>query len=491
MSDAAALEYYQRISERFPQPPQDVRIAAEEAARNGLEGINDDVMAKVAFYPWQRRFWITVVVVLTVGFILDPVITGSILSAFLVVLYSLTVYGRMRITFTGILSDPPKQDLSHLVADDDLPMYTILMPAYDEPEVIRNLVRAVDEINYPHDRLELLLLLEEDDHRTLDALLEVELPASVRVLLVPPSEPRTKPKACNYGLHFARGKYVTIYDAEDIPQRYQLRYAVAMFENSPDNVVCLQARLDYFNDRQNLLTRFFSIEYATWFGCILPGLQALNMPIPLGGTSNHMRTDRLIELGGWDPYNVTEDADLGLRLAQNGYRTLVLDSVTMEEANSDTVNWIRQRSRWYKGYLQTWLVHMRRPRQSFQHVGFRGVLGMTTVIGLTPALAAVNLFAGLITVFFLVGLPSFLSGVFPPWVVYMGTAMFFFGNALVIFSSILAMIKMRKEHLVWACLLFPLYWFLMAVAATKAVYQLIVKPSYWEKTQHGLTEAGE
>ena len=166
MSDAAALEYYQRISERFPQPPQDVRIAAEEAARNGLEGINDDVMAKVAFYPWQRRFWITVVVVLTVGFILDPVITGSILSAFLVVLYSLTVYGRMRITFTGILSDPPKQDLLHLVADDDLPMYTILMPAYDEPEVIRNLVRAVDEIDYPHDRLELLLLLEEDDHRT-------------------------------------------------------------------------------------------------------------------------------------------------------------------------------------------------------------------------------------------------------------------------------------------------------------------------------------
>lgn len=488
MSEIANVpKSYDFYNSHFPQPPQEERERAAQIAIDGLAGLDKELMATYAFSPWQRNFWITVAILVVAGFAIWPVQVGSSLVGFLVVLYGLTLYSRSRITIMGLTSTARNENILP-VEIDDLPIYSILMPAFDEPEVIRNLVRAVDAIDYPKERLELLLLLEEDDNSTIDSLIGVELPTSVRVLLVPPSEPRTKPKACNYGLQFARGKYVTIFDAEDVPQPMQLRDAVELFESSPDDVACLQARLDYFNYTQNLLTRLFTVEYATWFGCILPGLQRLKMPIPLGGTSNHIKTNLLIDLGGWDPYNVTEDADLGIRLVQRGYRTLVLDSVTFEEANSDTVNWIRQRSRWYKGYLQTWLVHMRQPRATLGHMGPRGVLGITTVIGLTPALAAVNLFAAFLTVLFFIGVPASLTGIFPPWVVYVGSGMFFFGNAFVILTSIMAMIRMKKEYLALTCLVFPLYWLLMAVAATKAVYQLIVRPSYWEKTQHGLTD---
>src|SRR5207244_1551522 len=186
--------------------------------------------------------------------------------------------------------------------------------------------------------------------------------------------PQTKPKALNYALQFARGELVTVFDAEDLPDSFELRLAAEHFAIAPDNCACLQARLLFHNDRENWLTRQFAIEYACHFELLLPMLASLNMPVPLGGTSNHFRTGILRALGAWDPHNVTEDADLGLRLARAGYLTGMIDAATFEEANCELGNWITQRSRWLKGWLQTWLVHMRNPRKLWRELGFRGFL---------------------------------------------------------------------------------------------------------------------
>ena len=250
--------------------------------------------------------------------------------------------------------------------------------------------------------------------------------------------------------------------------------------------VCIQARLSFRNGRQNMLTAWFTIEYDVWFKLILPGIMRMNAPVPLGGTSNHFRRDVLQQLGAWDPYNVTEDADLGVRIAANGYRTAVLDSVTLEEANSDTINWLRQRSRWYKGYLQTWLVYMRRPDRLFREIGFVPSVRFTLLMASTPIIAVVNLVFWYLFILWIMGQPDFIAELFPPLVFYPSLVSFVAGNALTVYMNLVGVREGRDPVLLLAVVTYPLYWLLMSIAATKGMWQLLFRPSYWEKTAHGL-----
>jgi glycosyltransferase XagB len=265
---------------------------------------------------------------------------------------------------------------SVLPAEDDgsLPFYTILVPLYREGNMLPALVTALRALAYPMDRLDIKLVLEADDAETIAAAEALPLESSFEIIRVPPGLPRTKPKACNYAMQFARGEYIVIFDAEDRPEPDQLLKAIAAFRAAPSDVACLQARLNFYNASENWLTCMFALDYALWFDFLLPGLDRLGVPMPLGGTSNHFRTDALRAIHGWDPYNVTEDADLGIRLAQMGYRVTTLDSTTFEEATNELGNWLRQRSRWLKGYMQTWLVHMRRPRGLLKTPALKGFL---------------------------------------------------------------------------------------------------------------------
>ncbi|EFF47459.1 conserved hypothetical protein [Xanthomonas citri pv. aurantifolii str. ICPB 10535] len=265
--------------------------------------------------------------------------------------------------------------------DDDLPVYTVLVPMYKEPEVLPILANALRKLDYPISKLDVKLVLEADDLDTIEAAKKLGLEAFFEIIRVPPSQPKTKPKACNYALHFARGELLTIYDAEDKPEPDQLKRVVAAFRKAEKDVVCIQARLNYYNADENWLTRMFTLEYTLWFDFYLPALEYLRIPIPLGGTSNHFRLDVLRQVRAWDPYNVTEDADLGVRLIQNGYRVNVVNSTTFEEANVSIPNWIRQRSRWLKGYMQTWLVHMRDPVHLYRSTGFKGFWGFQFFVG--------------------------------------------------------------------------------------------------------------
>ncbi|MEQ4485098.1 glycosyltransferase family 2 protein [Cohnella silvisoli] len=381
----------------------------------------------------------------------------------------------------------------------ELPLYTILVPMYKESGVIPHLIRNLEKLDYPKAKLDVRLLIEKDDIEAQELLKNMKLPPYYTVLVVPDSLPKTKPKACNYGLIRARGKYVVIYDAEDRPDPDQLKKVHLTFESCSENTACVQAKLNYFNSEQNLLTRWFTQEYSMWFELLLPGIMKLDIPIPLGGTSNHFKTDVLKSLNAWDPYNVTEDADLGIRLYKEGYKTAIVDSRTWEEANSRFGNWIRQRSRWIKGYMQTWLVHMRNPLRLYRELGLRGFMGFHVMVLATPMLPLLNpLFWSMIILWY--GWKAdWIKQFFPGSVYYLASVEFYFANFLFVFSNaagvywVIHELEKRGDHffsygLVRSTLLTPLYWVMMSIASIKGAWQLITKPFYWEKTLHGLTE---
>jgi cellulose synthase/poly-beta-1,6-N-acetylglucosamine synthase-like glycosyltransferase len=380
-----------------------------------------------------------------------------------------------------------RDDLKKL-KEDDLPIYTILLPVYKEDKLIKKLIWNLQAIDYPREKLDIKLLIEEDDDKTLNAVRNLDFPAIFEVIVVPFHMPKTKPKACNYGLHFARGKYLTIYDAEDIPDIDQLKKVVSMFNKLPSNYICIQSALNYYNRNENFLTRMFTLEYSYWFDYLLPGLDTLDIPIPLGGTSNHFKLENLIELGAWDPFNVTEDADLGVRAYAKGYKIAVVNSTTYEEANNEPINWIRQRSRWIKGYMQTYLVHMRNPVALWKKLGWRGFLGFSFFIGATPLTFLIYPFLLAIFISYVVFDLSSIRTLFPDWVLFMSIFNLMVGNILMIYINMMAVFKRRFYELILFSIANPIYWLMHSIAAFKGLYQLIVKPFYWEKTEHGLSK---
>jgi cellulose synthase/poly-beta-1,6-N-acetylglucosamine synthase-like glycosyltransferase len=370
----------------------------------------------------------------------------------------------------------------------ELPVYTVLIPAYREPEVITRLIADILAMEYPRSKLDVKLLIEQDDPKTLQAIHACAPPPHITVVLVPPVGPRTKPKAVNFGLCLATGELVTIFDAEDRPEPLQLRRAAVAFSRADPQVVCLQASLAYYNADQNIITRWFEGEYLSWFRFFLPGLAAADAPIPLGGTSNHIRREALELAGGWDPFNVTEDADLGIRLHRMGFRCGVLDSVTQEEATSDFVNWVRQRSRWHKGYLQTWLVHMRHPRLLRRELGWSGFINVNLFIGGTPLLALLNPVFWTLTILWFLTTSAHITALFPPLIYYPALLCWVLGNTTVAYLNVLSVQLSRQPRLALAALFSPLYWVMMSGAAFKAIWQLFRHPSLWEKTTHGMHE---
>jgi cellulose synthase/poly-beta-1,6-N-acetylglucosamine synthase-like glycosyltransferase len=424
--------------------------------------------------------------------VMYPAYVPPALTTSFAVLYLLSTIDRNMLIFNGIGS-PAMVSVSDEEAlalpDDELPVYTVLLPVYHEPEIVQNLLEGVGKLNYPDDKLEVLLLVEEDDIPTQRALLDLPKDG-ITVVIVPDEGPKTKPSACNYGMSLPglRGEMITIYDAEDIPDPLQLRRAIAAFKRLPSDVTCLQARLSYFNESQNLLTRWFSMEYDQWFGAILPAVEQARCVVPLGGTSSHLYARVWRDIGGWDEHNVTEDADLGVRLARHGYRTLILDSITYEEANSDVINWIRQRSRWYKGYLQTLIVHMRKPVTLVREIGLKATLRLINLTGLVPIMNAVNLLLWSTMVVWIAARPHIITRMFPPVTYYLSITMLMLAAPLSVFTGLVATVALGKPKLWWVALIVPFYWLLQSVAAVKAIHQLFFRPSHWEKTVHGLSD---
>ncbi len=427
---------------------------------------------------------------LVVGLLIwHPLTTLIAINALLIAFYVIhSVYKFYLVVLSlerPVLMDATDEELASVDAAS-LPTYTLLIPLYREAAVLGRLVEGLQRMDYPVDKLDVMLLLEEDDEETIAAAEGMDLPPHIRPVIVPDSEPKTKPKACNYGLFTCDSDLLVIYDAEDRPEPDQLKKAAIAFSKAPDSVVCIQAKLNYYNQRQNLLTRWFTAEYSVWFDLFLPGLTASGAPIPLGGTSNHFRVEPLKELGGWDPFNVTEDCDLGVRLHKHGWRTSMLASTTWEEANGAFWSWFRQRSRWVKGYLQTWLVHTRHPLRLIDELGPAGWFSFQMTIGGSLLCFLINPIYWGMTVVWLFTQASVISALFPPGIYLMGSFCLFLANFVFVYMAVAGCMARGYYDLVKYSVLTPIYWLMMSIGAYKAFGQIIVRPHYWEKTDHGI-----
>jgi len=383
-------------------------------------------------------------------------------------------------------SDPPLR-----LRDDELPVYTVISPLYREAASVDGLLTAIERFDYPPEKLDVKLVVEADDAETRNAIALRNNRVPVEIIIAPPSDPRTKPKALNVALPFARGSFVVIYDAEDRPEPGQLRRALQAFTAARDDLACVQASLTIDNTEDGWLAALFTAEYAGQFDVFLPGIAALRLPLPLGGSSNHFRTSTLRKIGGWDPYNVTEDADLGMRLARFGYRAGVIDSTTYEEAPVRLRPWLKQRTRWFKGWLQTWLVHMREPRRLVRDLGISGFFAFQLIVGGNVLAALVHpLFLGWFVYGVMRGTPMWTTGGLADAVLVA-----LFGTAVVIgygTSAFLGWLGLARRGLLssaWILLLMPAHWLLLSAAAWRALFQLMDSPYRWEKTEHGLARS--
>lgn len=451
------------------------------AARQG------ELCARVRWSAWQIAVACLLPVVALAALLRAPEAAWMVGSLAVAALTAATVGLRLVAMLLAAQRDPTLRIEAAELASLDraaLPRYSILVPLYREPEVVPHLLAALEALDYPRERLDVQILVEPDDAVTRAALSAQALPAWMRITVAPEGLPRTKPRACNSGLAAADGDLLVIFDAEDRPEPDQLLKAAAAYARLGSDVVCLQCRLDHYNSQQSLATRWATIDYLVWFRLVLPGLQRLGAPLPLGGTSNHFRIAALRELGGWDPFNVTEDADLGLRIARRGWRTCMLASTTWEEAVATMPAWVRQRSRWIKGHLQTWMVHSR--RGALRAFGLRGYVLMALATAGVMATLLINPLAWTVVLLWLAVGWSIVDA-HDPWsvaglVVGAGGLL---ANLLLVGISVAACVGLRRRDLLPAAVQMPFAWVLQSLAAWRAAWEFVARPFHWEKTRHG------
>ncbi|GAB4491842.1 MAG: glycosyltransferase family 2 protein [Parvularculaceae bacterium] len=519
-TDASHLRIVRDNAEAPPATEQYRYYATKSQAREYLtEAFGDEILEDARERLWRRRrefsarkrlTWpqsaaaCLAAVALAWGFAIEPAATTVAVNLVLISVF-IPVIGFRLLALAHFLSRGPRHRparresaesgaLRRLMRIDeaDLPPYTILAPLYKEREMLGQLISALDALDYPHDRLDIKIIVEADDVETLGALASFDLDARYHIVKTPPSSPRTKPKALNYALAFAEGDFVTIYDAEDVPAPDQLKTVAAYFARCASNIVCVQARLGVYNARERWLTRQFAMEYAVHFNLFLPALERIGWPIPLGGTSNHFRVSALEALDAWDPYNVTEDADLGVRLSVFGYKSGVVDSETAEEAPESLAIWTRQRARWIKGFIQTLIVFSRQPVARLEKPGLWRMAGVFVFLGgavMTAFVYPLIVAAWFVGVFFEIPeLNPFTGGRLAAinLAVFSGGLTASAGACVAVaWRSGLSALGARNWRQLAAMLAtLPLYRFWTALAGMLALWDLLRRPSHWRKTPH-------
>jgi glycosyltransferase XagB len=452
----------------------------------GLSNLDPSLSAKERPSRAQRTCAMAAAVAATLAFGLAPAFTLLVVSLLMTCFFLASIWLRL---FAGAASTACRQQpFRARVEDRRLPVYSVVVALHREARVVAQLVAALAAIDYPRGKLDVKLVIEQDDRATRLAIEALDLPPTYEIVVAPAGWPRTKPRALNIALPLARGELLVIFDAEDAPAPGQLREAAERFLRAPRELACLQARLAIDNIEDSWLTRLFAIEYAVLFDVVNPGLAGLGLPLPLGGSSNHFRTEVLREVCGWDAWNVTEDADLGLRLARFGYGVGILPSTTQEEAPAFIDAWLRQRRRWSKGWMQTFITLTRDPRRLVAELGVAPSLALAlTMTGLVIAPPLWPFFTALLVHDLGARLPSPASA-FELIEVVLWMSAVFFGTASIIGLALLGM-RRRKLLGLWPFLaLLPLYYLLTSAAAWMALYDLILRPYHWHKTEHGLAK---
>ncbi len=447
--------------------------------------------------PMSSRFWVLWSKSNSRGlFIIFFIITAATLfpalmlqSALVIVLVALVLLMCFRISCLYALHKPVDEvpnstGLSKIVKR---PKVSVLVPLYKESQILERLFQRLQVLAYPKELLEIYFIYEENDTETRNILANLDLPNHMQTIEVPTGQLQTKPRAMNYALDFCSGSIIGIYDAEDAPEINQIEQVIQKFAVSDDKVACIQCVLDFYNPRTNWMSRCFTIEYAVLFRLILPALDRMKLPIPLGGTSVFFRREILEKLGRWDAFNVTEDADLGYRLYRMGYRCSWISTVTYEEANYRIVPWIKQRSRWLKGLFLTALVHFKHPVELSNKIGIFATLSMTCLIiipWILCPLAPVILPIWVLSF----GLELPIYSTFPDWFTRAIVITFIATEMMTVYLGFKATDTDQHKHLrVWL-LTTILYWPIACFASYKALFEVFTRPVYWDKSEHGLND---
>jgi glycosyltransferase XagB len=481
----------------------------KKSAMLDLYNRTPDQSAHKVLYRNQKIFVILLFVTISISVVIYAALSLIILLALTTLVYFIFNPVKIYISLKGFKGARKQVDAKieeQNISDNDLPIYSVLVPIFSEAKILPKLLLNLYNLNYPKGKLDIKILMEETDEETINEAKMLGLFGSSRKsiegikngdnanflksidpIIIPVAKITTKPRACNYGLLRAKGELCVIYDAEDKPDPEQLRKAASIFHHSTEDVVCLQSKLNFYNANENLLTKWFSIEYANWYEFYLQGLDWIEAPIPLGGTSNHFRKKSLDELGRWDPYNVTEDADIGIRLARRNLKTQMIDSYTYEEAPVSAKSWIKQRSRWYKGHLQTYLVHMRHPRKLVKDLGIEKFLKLQATFGASVFIPIINPILWIFTIGSIL-FPITLGWLTPNFLASIGLFNLLVGNASYLLIYVIACAKLKKYRYLPYAILMPAYWVLLSIASWRGLIQLIRKPFYWDKTSHGISK---
>ena len=430
----------------------------------------------------RQALWLAAFVgLIGIGLVLIPTVVAAVFTLWAVLTLVATSALKLATLIAATRPGPPETVAIRIAHP---PTVSIIVALYAEARIAPRLVRHLGQLDYPKDKLDVVLAVEVDDHITRSALAQAGLPPWMRIVIVPRGGLKTKPRALNYALDHCRGSIIGIYDAEDRPAPDQITRVVERFYQRGPQVACLQGILDYFNPKTNWMARCFTIEYAGWFRVMLPGLQRLGLPIPLGGTTLFFRRAALEELGAWDAHNVTEDADLGIRLVRHGYRTELIDTVTMEEANCRPLPWIKQRSRWIKGYMMTWAVHMRDPRLLLRQLGWWRFAGFQVLLlgSLSQAVLVPVLWSFWLKVF---GLPHPVADALPGWAIWALMGVFIMAEVISLAMGLIGLSRTQHRLSRWWVPTLHVYYPLAALASYKALWEMVTKPFYWDKTSHG------
>ncbi len=453
-----------------------------DVAVNGLSKTQPQLSAKTVAVAWQGATIGALIVALPVFTIRFPAQTALAAHAFFSLFFLSCVYLRLA---AASLKSKYRYALLKSVDPASYPVYSVLVPLYRESEVVPELVAALDKIVWPRSKLEIKIICEADDEATLSALAAVPLKPWVEVVAVPACLPRTKPKALNFAAQLISGDFIAVYDAEDRPHPYQMVEAWQRFHGECANLACLQAPLVVTNIMQSGIARMFGFEYAALFRGILPWLAKKNLVLPLGGTSNHFRKSSLQNIGYWDPYNVTEDADIGLRLCRAGYRVSTITRPTYEDGPAQLDTWIKQRTRWFKGWLQTWLVHNRSPLLLMRQLGIGSfIMSQILFAGLLVSALAHPLLLYTVIDLTVKILSGSLENSIEATLLIVDTTNIALGYGAFLMLGYRSLITAERHRFHGVILATPLYWMAMSIAAWRAVHQLVRKPFYWEKTPH-------
>jgi len=458
--------------------PYDVGLCEDYAPLD-----NEVTTSKFLLSRAQKIIISTCLIYMALQFYYAPQVMVILLCALMNSVYIILIWVRMRLLMTGQERSDAMNSMECTLPDEALPSYSIIVPLYQEEKSLQQVIHHIKQLDYPSNLLTVFMVLEGDDLETINAMKLMVLPENFVVIYVPPSSPRTKPKACNYAMEFVKSELVVIFDAEDIPSPMQLRNVAQQFYEGDKSLGCVQCQLGFYNGGENWLCSMFSLEYRVLFNYLLPALDVLGLPIPLGGTSNHLRVDMLKKIGQWDPYNVTEDAELGLRLVRNGFKTKVIYSRTHEEAPNNLFVWLRQRTRWIKGYLQTYMAHTRQPDKFVKDVGLKAAAWCSCFIGLSSIAHILPVIGAFIFIF------PFTRSIVPQVWVNISSIVMCVGMASIFYSGYLARKSLyRTNHfsvkLWWS---YPFYFILHTIASLRAVYQLITALHLWEKTPHNIS----